>query len=800
MPRTTLKKHVAAAINRLQKKIISLEDFPDPQSFGFDLSELHTLKSNGAPNSSLLVVDSKDFNASLQSPAVDSEQQVARPKTRSKSLLTCASSVSASPQNPLCSSSVSPSTPTPLTSEPIQSPNSRSSRPTRRAAAKFNASLASLHAVHDVHRQPALPPLTVGESASVNADVKPALRSKLPRPHSISNSGQRSLHKSLKYSSKMKKAARTKVNADWLKRIKKMGRERRERTIQKLHAEGVDVSPALEQAAPDAETASAPELGSSDSSDAASASPIKSSSAAAAPSVRPAHAEAAASSKATRARQAARERVVLSRKRKASKSPARHLPVKSNGDGSSSLVDAAAGALVASPGFSLRSSDSTLLTLADELYVAATLMFLADYKLVPTTRTVSDCISHYLCMRHPHEYLTSPPLFSSETVRRFISKHHSLFSIASRPTYTWINDIYYVDPSVNEAVRAFFSGYKELLASLQEKGQTPVVWSLDQVDLPLDEGDALSAPDASGLVALSPYRARQRAITIYLCGNSRGEFLPPFVLSTSEMIRIEWTFSEGADEKPELGARGIGFSFPEASVMDPCGFVDWLESHFVANLSKLGYTDGTHVLLVDAQKVVLPARNSLAALLPDVPNAYEVAAKHGVHLVPLPSDAPHIMSPVSLAVNDTLRDTWRKLYSEHQAEQLKPSLAVAAPEEGLIAPGLSNATISALIGRLVSTVCLPPLMEEAFRQSGLLPPDEQSVVHRVTAELPSTPPSSGPLTKHRLPIFVQRSLARLAVRSLAQMADAATSVTDESHEPELGIFAAVSRGHFRVLI
>lgn len=682
VPRTTLKKHVEAALSRLQKKIISLEDFPDAQTFGFDLSELCTLKPNGAPDSSPQVVDSDEVKLnpeSAQSPSGDAEQQVERPKTRSKSMLSstraaCASSASASPQifaPPPLTSSTPPPPPAAATNETLQcqtqgdglSPasGSRSSRPTRRAAAKFNASLASLHAGHDAHSH-----RLFAAGAPDSEDVKPIalLRSALSRPHSTSNSQSTvhpHAHASLKYSSK--KAARTKVNADWLKRIKKMGRERRERTIQKLHAEGVDVTPALEQS-PNVETASAPELGCSDA-EALSPRNSKSSAASAAAASSASH-----SSKSLRARQAARERAVQSRKRKASKSPAHLLAAKtrsksksanastSNGAPPLALADAAAGSsMVGSP--SLRAAaESAPLALADELYVAATLMFLADYKLVPTSRTVTDCISHYLRMRHPHEYLTSPPLFSSDAVRRFISRHHSLFSIASRPTYTWINDIYYVDPSVNEAVRSFFAGYKELLGGLEEKGQTPVVWSLDQVDLPLDEGDLFSTPDANGLVSLSPYAARQRAITIYLCGNSRGEFLPPFVLSTSEMIRIEWTFSEseGAEENAELlGARGISFSFPEASVMDPGGFADWLESHFVANLSKLGYSEGAHVLLVDAQKVVLPSRNSSTDVpsLPDVPNAYEVASKHGVHLVPLPSDVPHIMSPMSLALNGT---------------------------------------------------------------------------------------------------------------------------------------------------
>ena len=222
-----------------------------------------------------------------------------------------------------------------------------------------------------------------------NADLKPSLRSKLHRPHSTSNKSLSSLHNSMKYRVRWRRLRSPKWTLTSLNALRRgaasdmSALSRAARRGSGIGREPRSGSGALRGDGFGAGTRQLWLIGRSHCL--ACQELLGGHHPERAPETRRGRCDLGGDLCAPGS-QGGRNALRFSRKRKASKSPARHVPATSNR--STPLADAAAGALVASPGCSLPCSDSTLLTLADEL-------------------------------------------FSSETV---ISKHHSLFSIASQQT------------------------------------------------------------------------------------------------------------------------------------------------------------------------------------------------------------------------------------------------------------------------------------------------------------------------------------------------------------------------------
>ncbi|XP_018570038.1 jerky protein homolog-like [Anoplophora glabripennis] len=140
------------------------------------------------------------------------------------------------------------------------------------------------------------------------------------------------------------------------------------------------------------------------------------------------------------------------------------------------------------------------------------------------------------------------------------------------------------------------------------------------------------------------------SISIMVCGNVKGDLLPPMVYKSSNLYE-NW---------PEGGPPGTKYASSLSGWFDMNLFEMWYFKILLPHIKETRKEGATTIVAGD---------NLASHFSPAVNQSYK---EHGIYITPFPANATHLMQPLDVAVFGPMKKCWRKILDNCRKESQYP--------------------------------------------------------------------------------------------------------------------------------
>lgn len=192
------------------------------------------------------------------------------------------------------------------------------------------------------------------------------------------------------------------------------------------------------------------------------------------------------------------------------------------------------------------------------------------------------------------------------------------------------------------------------------------------------------------------------SISLMMCGNAAGHFLPPYVVYKAKGLWQPWT---------EGGPIGCRYNVSPSGWFDASIFCDWFDTILIRNLKK---TPGKKVVIGD---------NLSSHLSPYI---IDKCKQENIYFICLPPNSTHLTQPLDVAFFHPMKVAWRKILSDWKTTP-----------EGIKNPILQKQSFPKLLKKLLDV--LKPNMESTlqngFKKCGIFPCEADELLSRLPQAL-----------------------------------------------------------------
>lgn len=189
------------------------------------------------------------------------------------------------------------------------------------------------------------------------------------------------------------------------------------------------------------------------------------------------------------------------------------------------------------------------------------------------------------------------------------------------------------------------------------------------------------------------------SISIMVCGNAKGDLLPPMVVYKSGNLYENWT---------EGGPPGTKYASSPSGWFDMNLFEMWFFKILLPHIMETRKPGATTIVVGD----------NLASHFS--PAVIKSCKENAIYITPFPANATHLMQPLDVAVFGPMKKCWRKILDNWRKESRYPGNLPKEQFPNLLSR-LWNSMSESVSQNLIS----------GFRATGLYPPDPNEVLKRI---------------------------------------------------------------------
>lgn len=329
-----------------------------------------------------------------------------------------------------------------------------------------------------------------------------------------------------------------------------------------------------------------------------------------------------------------------------------------------------------------------VLSTEEEATIAETLGVVANWGFPLTRPDVKTVIAKYLDKQGKTVEVFKDNIPGEDYLNAFIKRNNLSNRLASNIKRSRAS----VD---REDILNFFANINEALNDVEDFN----IYNYDETNVTDDPGaKKVVVPRNTKRVERVQNHSRT-SISIMVCGNAKGDLLPPMVVYKSGNLYENWT---------EGGPPGTKYASSPSGWFDMNLFEMWYFKILLPQIKATRKEGATTIVVGD----------NLASHFS--PAVVKSCKEHRIYLTPFPANATHLMQPLDVAVFGPMKKCWRKILDKWRKESRYPG---NLPKEQF--PHL----LSRLWKEISETVSQN--LVSGFRATGLFPPNPNEVLKRI---------------------------------------------------------------------